>query len=207
MPSHICFLIQYYKMLLAALSLASTLLTNAVQISDALAYGRTDEPFSFTGTITLPPGPSVLFTVIDETGGASLYVSGYRLTGKPSLGAGDLIRAQGKTTAIGSGILLAECTNICLIARGVAPTATAITAADLQSGRFDGSPVEINGTVRECFRDEIDPQWTYLSVTAGGKPFFAILNRLPSLDRLKALENADVTIPASVSHTMQETAA
>ena len=181
-------------MLLSALTLAAAVLTNAVQISAALANGRTDARFSFSGTVTLPPGPRILFTAIDETGGVSLYVAAYRLRGMRPLKAGDRITASGKMSTIGAGILIADCTNLTFVARGDAPAPRTVTAEDLQTGRLDGLPVEIDGTVRECFRDEIDPQWTYLSVTAEGKPFFAILNQPPSLDLLKALEDADVTI-------------
>ena len=44
-----------------------------------------------------------------------------------------------------------------------------VSAADLGSGRFDGSQVRFVGTVSDCFRDEVDPNWAYVILVADGR--------------------------------------
>ena len=65
--------------------------------------------------------------------------------------------------------IYARCDAIRELARGTPPVPTPVTAEELLSGHYDCQLVEVKGTVRDCFADEVDSAYVYLVVESDGR--------------------------------------
>ena len=108
------------------------------------------------------------------------------------LHAGERIRVKGKTHLYNFNQVVALCDSIEHIRHGTAPQPESVSAANLDSGRFDCRLVKIKGMLRDAFQDEIDTNFRYLVLNCDGKLIYASSSQI-SIN--------DVTIGAQIEIT------
>ena len=186
-------------MILASAIFAAALITNATDLASAMRGAVRDAPFELTGTIAVPSrAGSGAFDFVDESGFALPFTFsevGYH--GR----AGDRVRVSGTTRRRERyPVSVAVCRNVEFLSQGTAPTPRTIRGAELRDGSCDNRLVGIRGTVRECFRDEIDPEWIYLVLDGPETTFAATLDGPPGdghpavFAALQALIGAEVSV-------------
>ena len=121
-------------------------------------------PFDLTGTVIQPRiarGQPLL--VRDHTGTASIFDHiDYPLI-KANCQPGDLVRVIGNIETNEFGSIAAQATHVTILGHGPKPPDTSdISAAQLQSLRFDNCKVRLRGLVIEARHDETDPNFIFL---------------------------------------------
>ena len=140
--------------------------------------GNKDVPFDLTATVILPlRSNQKLYAVKDETGTAILHKGNVK---ECVLQPGDRIHVTGICG------FDAMCKAITVLSHGDAPQPEEITAAGISEGRYDNHFVRLTGTVRDAFRDEIDPLWGFLVIQSGHESIYACF---PSSEPETALLN------------------
>ena len=174
--------------------LATAVLTNLADISSSLSSGRVGTRFSVEGTVLIPGRTrSNLFKVSDNRTSIDFRDTTSAATSR-TLPIGSRIRISGLITTNENGYPAPHCTGISVLDSGREPAVPDVSALDMASGRFDNRLIRIHGTIREAFRDEIDPKYIYLSFEDGRDSFFAsICDDRMSPDEIKALIGATVS--------------
>jgi len=159
--------------------LIASLLTNTTQLAKAIAEERFGERFELEGLVTLTTGEHAsLFPLVTPSGNTSVFK-----TLKPEIyplaedfpKAGDFIHASGILTTNRLGLLIPECTDIKLLSRAKPPRPVPVTVEDIHSGKVDCLAIKTEGTVRDIFKDEIDPNWIYVALNCNGTPLYAVM--------------------------------
>lgn len=178
---------------------------NAADLTAALHEGRENVLFSLSATVIFPLRQNLrLFAVSDSTGTVILHRDA--ADRRKVLKNGDRIRVSGVTKRLdATAPCNAICTSIVHIAHGTAPEPESITASDLNDGRYDDRLVRISGTVRDAFRDEIDPQWGFLVLRDGKETVYACFpSPNPSAIQMQHLTGAVISIPGLCSTQVTE---
>ena len=168
------------------LTAVCTLLTNAVDVTTAVHRLVRGVPFELTGTISPYVPTHACFLLTDGSGTTRIE---YHTDEDTSyLQCGDVVRISGTINPEITGISLAVCTRLDVISRVPPPPTVQTTIADVKNGRYDNLPVCVRGTIREAFRDDIDPYWYYLVLTDGDRSIYLTLHsdcaELPKVQRL-----------------------
>ena len=151
---------------------------NAAELTATMWEGNKDVPFDLTATVILPlRSNQKLYAVKDETGTAILHKGNVK---ECVLQPGDRIHVTGICG------FDAMCKAITVLSHGDAPQPEEITAAGISEGRYDNHFVRLTGTVRDAFRDEIDPLWGFLVIQSGHESIYACF---PSSEPETALLN------------------
>ena len=135
---------------------------------------KTDVPFDFECTASTSCSTRkkpTNFSAFDDTG-AIIFIT-HKSASNLSLQAGERIRAKGKTRLYDFNQVVALCDSIEHIGHGISPSAKSVSAADLDSGKFDCRLVKIKGTLRDIFQDEIDTDFRYFVLNCDGKLIYA----------------------------------
>ncbi|MBR6586163.1 MAG: hypothetical protein IKK82_01970, partial [Kiritimatiellae bacterium] len=133
-------------------------------------------PFDIVAEVTFPYGKTIKsFTIKDDSG--SIAISDERECGENDrVTAGDVIRVQGITDDTIHGIIYPGCRNLTLLSRKTPQKPTAISVPDFLSGEYDYRPVRIQGLIRDAFKDEIDPEVTFLILASEGHSVYVVFN-------------------------------
>ena len=124
--------------------------------------------FVLEGVVTYPPAQSdPHFAIENECGRIALRGRPFWTNG--AVRVGDFIRAHGTTVTVesfGPGRDVSpNCYTIETLSRVKPKDIPLVGLADVRSGKYDYSPVHVRGTIRDFFRDEIDPAWIFLVLT------------------------------------------
>jgi len=119
-------------------------------------------PFTFTGEVVAHSGND-FFILKDKTGFADISFSI-----KPRPQRGDIVKASGYIFQYGFMNQRVAATDVESIGHVEPEASVAVTPADISSGRFIYRMVTVDGVVTDAFRDEIDPNWNWLSVERDG---------------------------------------
>lgn len=146
-------------------------LRTVADVDAAVSRRENGTPFDVTAQIILPgvPGKTAFFA-LDKTGGA-WFGTDPRFSERCPTNAGDIVRLQGETVFqsrenrrfIDHG---AESRTVKTIGHAPLPEPTAVTAQDIYNKRFLNAYVRLDGVVRDALRDEIDPSWLFLTLSA-----------------------------------------
>ena len=186
-----------------AILVASIVLTNLTDVSDAIHASRIGERFELDGTILLSgQGSNTLFILARQNQCMTLRdVTPQRLS--THLATGNAIRALGVVAINENGSPAPNCDGIVVRDAAVAPPPTEMSAKDLASGRFDNRLVRVRGTVLRTFRDEIDPKYIHLTLTSDGAAFHATCcDDRASADDMRSLRGAEVMIDGVYSTSL-----
>lgn len=149
--------------------------------------------FDITATVAVAlPGREPRFLLSDSSGDAVILGSGIFRMGLPD--AGDVVRICG--TASSSSLrrtITFRKTEI--LRHGIAPAPVEMTAAQIIKKDNSRLFVRTSATIQDIFRDEIDPDFTFLTLISDGEVLYAALRDcgIDSLDRT-ALIGARVKI-------------
>ena len=151
---------------------------DAAELTATMWEGNKGVPFDLTATVILPlRSNQKLYAVRDETGIAILNKGNIK---DCVLQSGDRIHVTGSCD------FDAMCKKISILSHGDIPQPEEITATGITEGRYDNHFVRFTGTVRDAFRDEIDPLWGFLVLQSGHESIYACF---PAPEPEKALLN------------------
>jgi len=137
---------------------ATILLTNAQELTRATLMSVGRARFDLEGSVLRVDANSLKLT--DGSGSADINL--LTVTNRPArLDGGDRIRIRGVTTPYDRGIVMADGHDLIRLSSGIAAAPVPAKLAELNDGLVDGKTVRTVGTVREVFRDEIEPTYIY----------------------------------------------
>ena len=190
-------------MALHVLLVASLVLTNLTDVSDAIHASRIGERFELDGTIMLSGQGSNTLFILARQNQCMIFrdVTPQRLSTR--LSTGNTIHASGVVAINENRIPAPNCDCIVVRDASVAPPPPEASARDLESGRFDSRLVRVRGTVLRTFRDEIDPKYVHLALTSDGAAFHATCcDDRTSADDMRSLRGAEVMIDGVYSTSL-----
>ena len=134
-----------------------------------------DMPFDIVAEVTFPHRAySGSFAITDDSGATD--ISDERPDREDNrIRAGDIIRVKGITDDTALGVIYAGCRSVEILSRKKAGAPAEASAADILAGRYDHRTVRIKGFIRDSFRDEIDPNVTFLILVSGGETIYVAL--------------------------------
>ena len=89
------------------------------------------------------------------------------------LRAGDMAVLRGSISTFVISFATAECRSIDIIGSDAPPVVHTVSIREFTSGKFDSQLVRVRGLVKDVFRDELDPAWTYLVLTTANDAIYA----------------------------------
>ena len=160
---------------------------DAAELTATMWEGNKNVPFDLTATVILPLRSNLkLYAVKDETGTAILNKGAVK---ECALQPGDRIHVTGICG------FDAMCKTITVLSHGEAPQPKEITAVGIAEGRYDNHFVRLTGTVRDAFRDEIDPLWGFLVIQSGHESIYACFpSSEPEATLLNNLIGAEIAV-------------
>ncbi|MBR3221097.1 MAG: sensor histidine kinase [Kiritimatiellae bacterium] len=88
---------------------------------------------------------------------------------------------------------IAICSQFTVEAHRKPPPVVKVSIAEIKSGEYDNLPVKVQGTIKEVFRDDIDPLWYYMILTDGAKSIYMTLHSdCADLDAVQKMTGAFV---------------
>ena len=175
------------------LPLLLAVLTNAVQLSDALQRNAVGETFDLSGTVVSDVfAIDRDFALADDSG--AVIVLPVSDDSRPRIGS--LIHVRGIVEDAPFGHVMAKSGQLEVLRTGDAPAVRTVTFAEVHSGRHDARVIRTTGMLRDYFFDEIDPKYLFLILNSDGTTLYAatILRADESIGRLDALLGHEVSV-------------
>ena len=176
-------------------AMTNVVLRRVADVRDAIDCGQNGIPFDVTVRVSMPCAPNrPVFHAMDESSGEWFDTAPGIRDLCPTNG-GDLIRLSGVIIPAATEQQIAEVRQITVISSGVQPEAEPITAKDVFNDNFRNRFVRIDGLVHDAFRDEIDPNWIFLTLNCNdGIVYFAIFTPETTNEELDRLIGARVRV-------------
>ena len=149
-------------------------LTNAIDGTSAVHKSAKGTPFDLHGMISPYVPNHSCFLITDASGSTRIEYKGSANT--EQLQNGDIIRAVGTIDPYPSGMGIAICSQFAVETHRIPPPVAEVSIAEIKSGKYDNLPVKVQGTIKEVFRDDIDPLWYYMILTDGDKSIYMTLH-------------------------------
>ena len=168
--------------------------TNASDLAHA-AYVEPREwvPFDLTAKVTFTPLHGGYTIGVEDSSGSVILHEGAFWPQNP-LKAGDVIRARGLTCRSDRNPVFAETRQVDILRHETPSPPVRAEAADLLRGAFDFRLVRIDGIVRNAFRDEIDPEWSFIILGCGRDTvYLSFASRDRDGEAMKKLIGANVS--------------
>lgn len=168
-------------------------ISSVAELTSALDEDKSDLTFDITATVILDYADDTWhgYAVQDGTNAVIIPFADASLCQR-HLRRGDHVRATG--VIIGHPYKIIGKTAEVLYHTEL-PVPTNATAAELTEGRFDNRIVCVSGTVRDAFRDEIDPQWGFLVVQSRRESIYACFTSKNEEElNLKHIVGAEITV-------------
>ena len=142
-------------------------LHSAAELRQAFDLQDVYRRFDINATFVALSKNGIIFE--DATGG--MYAEAWALPKDmiASLVPGDRIHITGNINKSKTQRIFPCCWKLERLSAGPPPRPQNISAPDFASGRFDYRLVQLTGTVRDAFTDEIDPNYIYLSIDCDGR--------------------------------------
>lgn len=143
-------------------------LTNAIDVASAVIAGRAGDSFDLTGQMTFVCSPRCFTMALEDRSGAVSLRNESPDVRNSHFTAGERVHVTGRIETSRNNGTVANCYRVRALGRpSSVPRPTPLTIREIGTGRFDNRVVQLRGNVREVFRDEIDPDWIYLTVRSG----------------------------------------
>ena len=149
--------------------------------------------FDIDARVTFPiDGPCNMFAVEDATGFATIR-KGESCEAR-EIRPGDRIHAKGFTRRHDpSGFIFADVDWMEVVSHGKPPSPVQMDWDGLHDGKYDNRLVEVEGIVRDAFRDEIDRTWDYLQLQCGPNTVYACF-KVGTNDETRLQQLIDATV-------------
>lgn len=174
--------------------IAALAITNVTDLVTALQIRADGAKFALEGKIAMPPSGKYPDFVFLGDHDLAIIIQAPAADGR-TWRSGDLVKVSGRillSTTLGTATPVAS--EIEFRSHSKPPEPTPIKPGDLKSTRYDKRFVKISGIIRECFHDEIDPNWVFTSIESNGDTVFAVMPNISIYDDLKDLTDAIVTV-------------
>ena len=140
------------------------------RLADPDSFGM---PFAISGTVIAIHQTSSRRIILDD-GTGTMTLSYHRANVMPPIRIGDRITASG-TIILKENSPWPTFDRYDVIGHGPPPVPRRVSASLLNEGTCDEQLVEINGILRDVFRDELDPDWVYFVLYDRGQYLYAAL--------------------------------
>ena len=160
-------------MMSVTLVLASAIITNAADLSSALARSADGERFDIQGVL-ITPRDTDTFVLKDASGSVVLDYRDHS-ENIHVFNPGDIARARGRTYK-NPIRTLAICQSLTFLCTTNPPQPILATIPQIKSGSLDNMILRIQGTVRDLFQDEIDPDYHFFILSQDGESIFVSMH-------------------------------
>lgn len=173
-------------MFIASILLATA--SCAADLSAALHDERAGEDFDIVATVSSDWEAGVRDIAVEDASGA-VIISPPKGIPSPPFKSGMNIHAVGKLNRTQFDHVFADCLHIDVVGTNAPPAVRRASFHEILSGQHDCRIVSTSGTLRDYFRDEIDPRFVYLILCSDSKTLYAAYHlksdtELQSLDAL-----------------------
>ena len=178
---------------LSLLFATACVLTNAIDVTSAVHKSAKGAHFELRGK-AFPYVPNHdCFLLTDATGSTRAELRG---SGDPKrLQCGDIVHVSGMIVPDPSGIGTAICSQLVVEAHDNPPPVNITSLSEIKDGKYDNLPVKVQGTIKEVFRDDIDPLWYYMILTDEDKSIYMTLHSdCADLDAVQKMTGAFVAV-------------
>ena len=177
----------------AILFAAVCVLTNAADVTLAVHQSAKGAHFELRGKAFPYVPDHACFLLTDATGSTRAELRG---CGDPErLQCGDIVHASGMIAPDPSGIGIAICSQLVVEAHGDPPPVNITSLSEIKDGKYDNLPVKVRGTIKEVFRDDIDPSWYYFVLTDDDKSIYLTLHAsYANLETVQEMTGAFVAV-------------
>ena len=107
---------------------------------------------------------------------------------------GDQVTIRGYVQIDSFGEIRVIATNMVRLAHGPVPIVATVTPAEIETGRYNLSPVKVEGVVTKAFSDEIDHEWSWFYVRNPHGQIAVSLSEAVSQEYLDNLIDATVSV-------------
>ena len=159
------------------LLLAVTVLTNTLQVATAVCDGKIGMTFAVTGVATQIHGGTL--SLNDDSGSVYLLFNTNNIK-SAALTGGNLTLTHGIITKDYKGSCVAKLTNLVVVARTNPTDPIRISPSELLLNKHPGRRIIITGIICECFEDEIDEKYLYMTIKCGTGKVFVTLDNTPA---------------------------
>ena len=178
---------------LAILFAATCVLTNAADVTLAVHQSAKGAHFDLRGKAFPYVPDHACFLLTDATGSTRAELRG--CCDPERLQSGDIVHASGMIAPDPSGIGIAICSQLVVEAHGNPPPVNITSLSEIKDGKYDNLPVKVQGTIKEVFRDDIDPSWYYLVLTDDNKSIYLTLHTsYANLETVQKMTGAFVAV-------------
>ena len=169
------------------------MLTNAIDVTSAVHRSVKGASFDLHGMISPYVPNHSCFLLTDASGSTRIEYQGN--ANAEQLQNGDIVHAVGTIDPYPSGMGIAICSQFTVEAHRKPPPVVKVSIAEIKSGEYDNLPVKVQGTIKEVFRDDIDPLWYYMILTDGDKSIYMTLHSdCADLDAVQRMTGAFVAV-------------
>ena len=185
-------------MSLCALVLASSVITNAADLTATLALHVSDVRFELQGMMTKPRTPREKVFLFEDASGAAAIDSRDWASLNTEFAAGDIVRVSGTIYADRRGFSVPLCDKIVRLDHRKPPKPMETTIADIKRGKVSNRIIRLRGVIRDIFADEIDPTCRFLILTEGDDSIYMSLHTEDiSPEFLARLVDSEVSVVGS----------
>lgn len=156
---------------------AVTVLTNTLQVATAVCDGKIGATFAVTGVATQIHSGTL--SLNDDTGSVYLLCNTNNVK-HTTLTDGNSVLTHGVITRDYKGNCVAKLTNHVVVARTNPTDPIRISPSELLLNKHPGRRIVITGIVCECFEDEIDDKYLYMTLKCGTGKAYITLDNTPA---------------------------
>jgi len=194
------FLIGTFTLGICLTASANATLTNCATLTSSLwGNGPVNADFDVTASVAIPPGDlSISFLICDNSGGTTLWYERAPHHNANNLRAGDVVRLKGRILAYPQSGRYVAWSALNVLSHGVPPKPCTCTATQLLAGELRHTYIQMKASIKDAFRDEIDPDYLFLTLVSDGELLYAaIYDKNNSLNNV-GLVGATALISGSV---------
>ena len=164
----------FFVFFIGSLLASDTCLTNCAQI---VQYSRSDTtneiPFSVDVQVLAGDNLQIHGSMLgrDKTGGANFATA--RVFSSDIIKAGDILHLEGCQFMNQYGNRITAVSRFRILKTGIAPVPVPVSVDDFLNGKFDFNLISLTGLVMNARTDEIDPRFTFLTLSDNGRIFYA----------------------------------
>lgn len=161
--------------LLCACFTSTAVITNLIDVQTARRdHSYAGRAFDVTAPVLDQLYPDKWLLLLGDEHGVAELDNRTKVRGD-ALRRGDIVRVRGVLSLFGRTSLHANCQEIHVLAHGPLPQPKPISIREFLDGRHDYHLSELTGTVKDIFRDELDPMFSFIVLLADGETIYVPL--------------------------------
>lgn len=161
--------------LLCACLVTSAVITNLIDVQTArLDHSCAGRTFDVTAPVLNQLYPDKGLLLLGDERGVAEFDNRTDVR-DDALRRGDVVRVRGVLRPFGRTSLHANCQDVRVLTHGPVPQPKPISIKEFLDGRHDYHLSELTGTVKDIFRDELDPMFSFLVLLADDETIYVPL--------------------------------